>query len=250
MSVDRSRSASDRQVKSAARALDVLELLAGARRPMPTMVVARECDLPKSSAHRLLNMLRGRGWVAYHSGARGWMLGPAAHIVTEGPRERLCWIAGPVLDDLARAAGVTTQLAVREGKEVVFLDRRSPAGHAVRLRSVPGVAVPAVRTAAGRALLMHLSPAQLCAMFSAPELAAELAAARAHGVAELVGGLTAGVRCLAAPVPGPAGAPIAALTLSMSADSPRPELELVLRCAAARLADEFAMLQPHAIRAA
>jgi IclR family transcriptional regulator, acetate operon repressor len=237
-------------VKSAARALDVLELLAGARRPVPTMVVARECDLPKSSAHRLLNMLRDRGWVTYQSQSRGWMLGPAAHIVTEGPRERLCWIAGPVLDELARTAVVTAQLAVREGTDVVFLDRRSPAGQAPRLRSVPGVAVPALRTAAGRALLMHLSPAQLCAMFSAPALVPELAAARAHGVAELVGGLTAGVRCLAAPVPGPAGAPIAALALSMSADSPRPELELVLRCAAARLADEFAMLVTRSGRAA
>jgi DNA-binding IclR family transcriptional regulator len=66
------------RVKSAERTLDVLELLASAMRPLPTMCVARRCGVPKSSMHHLLNVMRDRGWVLYHPELRGWSLGPAA----------------------------------------------------------------------------------------------------------------------------------------------------------------------------
>ena len=237
-------------VKSAERVLDVLELLAGARRPTPTMFVARECRMPKSSTHRLLNMLRDRGWVIYDAGSRGWTLSPAAHIVTDGPRQHLGRVAGPVLEELARTTGLITQLAVRDGEDVLFVARRCPGGRIPQLRSTPGVPVPAVRTAAGRALIMHLSAAELREMRGGSAVIPDLAAARARGVAEFVGGLTAGVRCLAAPVAGRDGAPIAALTISMSADATVPELDLVLRRAAARVAAALASPSSHTVTAA
>lgn len=231
------------RVKSAERALDVLELLAEARRPVPTMLVARRCAMPKSSTHHLLNVLRDRGWATYHPDQRGWTLGPAAQAFAraDGPRERLRWIAGPVLEELASVTGHTAQLVVLDGGEALFLDRRSPNGRQPPLLSAPGVRVPAYRTAAGRALLMGVGALRLHTLYGSGALvvsaagetrtvnalAGELAAARAWGIVSWVGGLTPGVRCLAAAVPCPQndGIPAAALTISMAPASQSPERE-------------------------
>jgi DNA-binding IclR family transcriptional regulator len=62
-------------VSSTERVSDVLELLAKHTRPTPTMVIARECGIPKSSAHNLLNTLRKRQFVAYYRRERAWGLG-------------------------------------------------------------------------------------------------------------------------------------------------------------------------------
>lgn len=62
-------------VKSAARLLDVLELLASHTRPVPTMTIARECAIPKSSTHHLLNVMRARNFVTYYEAERAWGLG-------------------------------------------------------------------------------------------------------------------------------------------------------------------------------
>jgi DNA-binding IclR family transcriptional regulator len=231
------------RVKSAERTIDVLELLAGARRPLPTMVVARQCGMPKSSTHHLLNVLRDRGWATYHAEQRGWTLGPAAHALAhpEGPRERLRWLATPVLEGLAGATGFTAQLVVLDGGEALFLERRFPRGRPPELLSAPGVRVPAYRTAAGRALLMGVGALRLHALYGSGTLvvsatgetrtvnalAGELAAARSWGVVTWVGGLTPGVRCLAVPVPCPArdATPAAALAISMPSPSQSPDRE-------------------------
>jgi IclR family acetate operon transcriptional repressor len=65
--------------RSADRALRVLDLLERRSYGLPTMVVARECDIPKSSAHQLLNTMRDRGFVRYDRLGRTWTLGDRAH---------------------------------------------------------------------------------------------------------------------------------------------------------------------------
>lgn len=61
---------------SAERTMHVLEFLARRTYPTPTMVVAQECGIPKSSLHNLLNLMRGRRFVTYHPEERAWSLGP------------------------------------------------------------------------------------------------------------------------------------------------------------------------------
>lgn len=61
---------------SAERTMQVLEFLARRTYPTPTMVVAQECDIPKSSLHNLLNLMRRRRFVTYHQEQRAWSLGP------------------------------------------------------------------------------------------------------------------------------------------------------------------------------
>lgn len=71
MTDDRSTSAT-----SAERTMQVLEFLARRTYPTPTMVIAQECDIPKSSLHNLLNLMRRRRFVTYHQEQRAWSLGP------------------------------------------------------------------------------------------------------------------------------------------------------------------------------
>jgi DNA-binding IclR family transcriptional regulator len=56
--------------------MQILEFLAGRTYPAPTMVIAAECKIPKSSLHNLLNRMRARRFVVYRSEQRAWSLGP------------------------------------------------------------------------------------------------------------------------------------------------------------------------------
>ncbi len=62
--------------RSAERTMQILEFLARRTYPTPTMVIAHECAIPKSSLHNLLNMMRRRRFVTYHRDSRAWSLGP------------------------------------------------------------------------------------------------------------------------------------------------------------------------------
>jgi IclR family transcriptional regulator, acetate operon repressor len=64
--------------RSADRAMRVLDLLQRRSYGLPTMVVARECAIPKSSAHQLLNTMRDRGFVRYDRLGRTWTVGDRA----------------------------------------------------------------------------------------------------------------------------------------------------------------------------
>lgn len=63
-------------VTSADRTMQILEFLAGRTYPAPTMVIAAECKIPKSSLHNLLNRMREKRFVVYKSEQRAWSLGP------------------------------------------------------------------------------------------------------------------------------------------------------------------------------
>src|SRR5512140_2851490 len=60
------------EVKSAARILDLLELLGAAAGPLRHSEIARHMEMPKSSASALLDTLEGRGYVT--SSADGYVI--------------------------------------------------------------------------------------------------------------------------------------------------------------------------------
>ena len=63
-------------VKSAERTLGVIEFLSLQTQPTSTVTISRECRIPKSSLHNLLNLLCQRHFVTYHKRERAWSLGP------------------------------------------------------------------------------------------------------------------------------------------------------------------------------
>src|SRR5690606_15278070 len=101
--------------------------------------MARHAGLPLSTAHRLLAELVAWGALerddtgAYHVGLRLWELGALAPRGT-GLRER----ALPFLEDLSQVTRENVQLAVREGTELVYIERIAGSGAVPVLTRVGG----------------------------------------------------------------------------------------------------------------
>lgn len=212
-------------VKSAERTLDVLRLLAASLRPVPTMTIARTCNIPKSSTHHLLNVMLERDWVTYFPEDRGWGLGLAAYetgssYLRSQPLQRL---ARPILQRLAAATALPSHLAVLHGDEVLYLDKAA-VREEVPLVTSAGVRLPAHLTAVGRALLAALTRDQVRALYVRPVLVkrtqrgpvtvggllSELDEVRKHGYSVEVGLTTPGIGCVAAVARSHEGYPTAA----------------------------------------
>lgn len=140
-----------------------LRLLAafGPTRPLMTLSqIARQAGLPPSTAHRLLGELVAWGALerdtdgCYRIGLRLWELAALAPRGT-GLRER----ALPFLEDLSQITRENVQLAVREGAEVVFIERIAGSG-AVPVFTRVGGRFALTATGVGLVLLAH-APAEV-----------------------------------------------------------------------------------------
>lgn len=157
------------------RALDILLHLAGRPGPVQAGALARDLEIPTSSAYHILAVLTERGFVtrlpeeqAYGLGVSSFEVGSA--YLRHEPLERL---ARPVLRRLAARLGQTVHLGILDGAETVYLLKERPsAGRAgdidIALVTDIGVRLPAHLTANGRAILAHSSQAQLRALFPRP----------------------------------------------------------------------------------
>lgn len=107
--------------------------------------------LPKSTVHRLAEQLRAIGWLerdhaGYRVGLRMFEIGGLAL-----ERNRLRDAAFPHLLALVSKTGLSAQLAVPEGRDVVYLERVLVGGYRVPTRL--GGRMPAHCTALGKAML-------------------------------------------------------------------------------------------------
>ncbi|ORA15177.1 IclR family transcriptional regulator [Mycobacterium arosiense] len=142
-------------ISVASRALALLAAFDSRHRQLTLTELARRADLPIGTAHRLLGELYDWGAVArlpsghYVIGRRLWDVGLLAPLQT-GLRE----VASPFLHDLYGATLATVHLAVRDGHEVLYVDRLS--GHAsVPVVSYIGSRLPLHATGVGKVLLAY-----------------------------------------------------------------------------------------------
>jgi DNA-binding IclR family transcriptional regulator len=217
-------------VKSAERLVDVLVMLARHTRPVPTMTIARECGIPKSSAHHLLNVMRERHFVTYYEEERTWGLGVAifeigSAYLRSGPLQRL---GRHLLEELTLRTGETSHLAMLHGTDVLYIDKEQPQGSVAKLVTEIGVRLPAHLTGVGRAILAELTEAQIRALYAdAPlvrrtgrgpatvdDLLGDLEEVRRRGYALDDEMVTLGISCVAAPVFSHEGVPAAAIGLT------------------------------------
>lgn len=204
-------------VRSAQRVLSILLFLASRAAPVPAAAIARACSLPRSSTYHLLKILSARGFVMYCADERAWGLDAAAfEMATAYVRSQpLESIGRPVLRELSATSEEVAHLAVLHGQDVLYLLKEQPPRLQLRLVTEIGVRLPAHRTAVGRAMLMHLPPAQLRALYPPEqparavrreqvllptELERTLRRERSHGYSIDDGETTAGVACIGAAV--------------------------------------------------
>lgn len=146
-------------VKSADRVITILTFLASRPAPVQSVVIARQCALPRSSTYHLLNVLKDRGWVTYYADGRRWGLGSA--VVPVAAAYRRTWpvglVAGPLLERLAGKVGAWAYVARFANGRLVRCADCEPQGKTSVRQNTAWAGAPHV-SAAGRALLAPLPP--------------------------------------------------------------------------------------------
>lgn len=226
----------------AVRLLDALALASS--EPVALKNLALETGLHPSSAFRILAAL-GRHGLVRREGA-GYRLGPkllhlAGRVRAEADVRE---VARPAMEALRDAVRETVNLTVREGDEVVYVER-AVARKLVRVEQVIGHRAPLHVTAVGKLFLSEDAPEAFTRYVAASGLRAftrrtitdgerlkrECRLIRKRGYASDAGEAEEGVCCLAVPVRDHTGAIVAAL--SVSAPGTRPDSSWLARLRAA-----------------
>lgn len=146
--------AAAKTVRSADRALEVLEVIAESPHPRSLAELAKELGIPKSTLHALLWTLAERGWMEVEEATGRFRLGMQALVVGRSyvETDRTLTAASAVLDRLAQQTRETVHFGRLDGTSIVYLDKRE-SQHPLRLFSAIGRRLPAFTTALGKAIL-------------------------------------------------------------------------------------------------
>ena len=215
------------------RGIHILQSFRPTGQPQTLSDIARRTDLPKSTAHRLVDALLAQGLLDRTH--EGLVLGRAVFELGElvPIKMRLREAALPFMEDLYEATHETIHLAVRDGLDVLYVEKIR--GHSgVDVPSRVGGRLPMSSTGIGKTLLAF-SPASLVdEVMSRPLrrlttksisdpviLSNELAVIRAAGVGYDHEEAKLGVSCVAAPVL-VRGEPVAGISVTVASDQLQP----------------------------
>jgi len=219
-------------VISAIQVLDRAALLLDAIAANPDTAslkrLAVETALHPSTAHRILNAMAAHGWVertaqgGYALGIKLLHLGSHLHGKLDLPR-----IAKPIMEALRSSVAETVNLVVREGDEVVYMER-AIAHRMMRVEQVIGSRAPLHVTAVGKLFLAEAGEAE-CRDYARrtglprytpgsftqiKKLLAEIACLKNQGYALDNEEAEPGVACIGVPIYGHDGKMLAGLSVS------------------------------------
>lgn len=238
-------------VKSAARVLDLLELLSLEDAAIGVTAVAERMRIPKSSAQGLLMTLVSRGY-AVREGADYRLATELRGTWIGGLRGRLLHVARPVMRRMADDSGESAFLSVLQGEAQVRYLAKEVSTHEVRYDASLEPLRPAHATSSGLAILAFSSADVQTAFFAGRHFEAvtpatvidpaalrkTLAQVRRDGFAEIRDANVVGASGVSAPVLDTEGRVIAALNLGAPTwryDEVRSTLIELVRREAARL---------------
>ncbi|MYW65632.1 helix-turn-helix domain-containing protein [Streptomyces sp. SID8379] len=163
MSEEEQRSRGVREVKSAARTVELLDVLAArGDRPARLQELADELAVPRSSMYALLQTLIARGWV--RTDVTGSLYGIGIHALLTGTSyldtDPYVRTVRPFLDEASTALGETIHLGRLDGFDVAYLATRESHEY-LRTISRVGRRLPAHVGALGKALLAERPDAEL-----------------------------------------------------------------------------------------
>lgn len=200
-------------VQSVDRAFDLLELVADAGGEATLSQLADASGLPQPTIHRLLRTLISGGYVRQQP-SRRYSLGPRLIRLGETASRVLGASAGPHLTRLRDLTGETSNMAVLDGDQVVYV-AQVPSPHAMRMFTEVGQRVDLHCTAVGKAVLATLPPAECDRILSRITMSPhtihtitdpavireEIEQIRERGYAVDDGEQEIGVRCFAVAIP-------------------------------------------------
>lgn len=216
-------------IQSLDRGLLILEAVARSSEPVSLGELTSILGIDRSSVFRLANTLKRRGFLAYPSGRKDYILGPSiwrlSHEYDWG--NMLIKVAHENLKSLASQLNETAHLAIREGKQALFV-AHAASNNVIAVSGQTGELVPLYCTAHGKALLVDLTKSDLKALFgssplkaytkhtivSMDALAKHCDEIRRNGLAGDDGEYQEGIRCLAAPIRAEGGTVIGSIGIS------------------------------------
>jgi DNA-binding IclR family transcriptional regulator len=202
-------------IQSLDRGLAILQAVAYSKQPVTLGDLADLLKVDRSSAFRLAQTLRRRGFLSCSSGRKDYILGPAMWTLSHQYdwSNMLVRVAHQQLKSLANELNETAHLAVREGKSALFIDS-AHANHIIAVAGQTGELVPLYCTAHGKALLADADERELKSQFGAGPLtrhtgstiatikllAIECQEIKARGYSTDEAEYNEGMRCVAAPI--------------------------------------------------
>ncbi|MCP8940559.1 SMP-30/gluconolactonase/LRE family protein [Alsobacter sp. SYSU M60028] len=211
------------------KALNLIDLIAGAPGELRAQSLADHLGLPRSTVYRILNTLQQRGMVRLDPGSQGYFPGFKFLEYAEAvwPQPDLPPLAMTELRWLRELSGETTYFSVASGLDMVIVQKAE--GHAPTRPSAPlGSRRPLHCTAMGKAhlaALPHGAREQLLARIPYPrltertvadatQLRSQLDVFRLRGYAIDDEELSPGFRCVSAAVPGEADEVLGTLSIA------------------------------------
>ena len=216
-------------VPALAQGLGILSLFGGGNRSFTAPEIAKALALPRTKVFRLLQTLQSMDYVRCGEDKRHFTLGPA---LLRGGFEYLASldmveVAQPVLQRLRDETGLSSHMAIRDRREIVYV-ARFPARSTIASSVNIGTRFPVHATIMGRMTIFEMDDKELRALFrdqplerftpqtpvSIKGLKALLAEDRARGYAVSQAFFEAGVSAIAAPVRDGAGRIVAAINVT------------------------------------
>ena len=215
-------------VQTLERGLNLLKMLASDREASLTELAMR-VGMPPSTAHRLLVTLQAHRFAEFDESTQNWMIGVEAFRIGSGFLNRIDLVeaAQPIMQTLVSETGETANLGIVDMGEIVFI-RQIESPNPIRAFFRPGTRSTMHASGAGKALLAQLSQAEVerllqqkgLAKFTEKtitkpaELFSELEHIRSVGWSFDDQERHEGMSCIAAPVFGPSGDAVAAISVS------------------------------------
>lgn len=146
---------------SITRVLEIIEAVAGAAEPLTPSALAEKLDIPKASAHRLVQTLEKEGFLQF--GLRGGLLPgdrlhtTAVNILGSGRHKAL---RQAILRQLSDEIGETCGLSVPDGLDMLYFDRVQT-NWPLQINLPIGSHTPLWCTASGKLYLASLPDDQL-----------------------------------------------------------------------------------------
>jgi DNA-binding IclR family transcriptional regulator len=219
-------------IQSLDRGLLILEAVGKSAGPVSLGPLATMLGIDRSSAFRLANTLKRRGYLANTSAGKDYILGASVWRLSHQYdwSKMLVTVAHEQLRMLAAETDETAHLAVREGKKALFIDHVT-GHHVIAISGQTGEFVPLHCTSHGKALLSDFEERDLAGFLGRKPLkaytrntiqtiralAGECRTIRAQGFATDNAEYIEGLCCIAAPIRNREIAVIASIGISAPA---------------------------------
>ena len=241
------------------RMMKLLDVLSYYHDPVSLKQLALETGLHPSTAHRILAAMAATGFVeraepgTYRLGIRLLELG---NLVKS--RINIRDSAMAPMQKLHEQIGESVNLGVRQGDEIVYVERTSSGRSSVRVVHLVGARAPLHVTAAGKLYLAEDGRDKLheyarrtglpgftaTSITSLVALEKEIERVRRHGIAYDNEEIEQGLRCVAAPIRDDSGELVAGLSVSAPADRYNPDWTTFLKTTADDISTAIGHIRP------